>query len=105
VASVPSHKLFPAAGKEATSNTVPERGSHRQRKSAHKFRGCEPAFALDLDLPQQQSACTATDGNSAGPDTLDDPVEITHVYDRDEAHEVIRRSQQDYRALFPELSR
>jgi len=41
----------------------------------------------------------------AGPDTLDDPVEITHVYDRDEAHEVIRRSQQDYRALFPELSR
>jgi len=41
----------------------------------------------------------------AGPDTLDDPVEITHIYDRDEAHEVIRRSQQDYRALFPELSR
>src|ERR1041385_8272736 len=40
----------------------------------------------------------------AGPDTLADPVEITHVYDRDEAHEVIRRSQQDYRALFPELS-
>ena len=39
----------------------------------------------------------------AGPDALDQKVEITHVYDRDEAHEVIRRSQEDYRALFPDL--
>ncbi len=38
----------------------------------------------------------------AGPDALDVQVEITHVYDRDEAHEVIRRSQQDYRTLFPD---
>ena len=28
-------------------------------------------------------------------------VEITDVYGRDEAHEVIRRSQEDYRAAFP----
>ena len=35
----------------------------------------------------------------AGPDAADANVEITHVYDRDEAHEVIRRSQRDYRAL------
>jgi hypothetical protein len=27
-------------------------------------------------------------------------VAITHVYDRDEAHEVIRRSQEDYRMHF-----
>lgn len=31
-----------------------------------------------------------------GPDTLEHPVEITHVYDRDEAMEVIRLSQVDY---------
>jgi hypothetical protein len=28
-------------------------------------------------------------------------VEITHVYDREEAHEVIQRSHQDYVARFP----
>jgi len=38
----------------------------------------------------------------AGPDALDLQVEITHVYDRDEAHEVIRRSRLDYRVLFPD---
>ncbi len=32
-------------------------------------------------------------------------VEITHVYDRDEAHQLIRRSHADYRAHFPELAR
>jgi inorganic pyrophosphatase len=35
-----------------------------------------------------------------GPDRAAQPVEITHVYGRDEAHEVIRRSQQDYAVLF-----
>lgn len=30
-------------------------------------------------------------------------VEITHVYDREEAHEVIRRSQQDYHDKFGDL--
>jgi inorganic pyrophosphatase len=40
----------------------------------------------------------------SGPDALEHQVEITHVYDRDEAHEVIRRSQQDYRGLFPDLT-
>ncbi|MBB6094444.1 inorganic pyrophosphatase [Povalibacter uvarum] len=29
-----------------------------------------------------------------------DPVEITHIYNRTEAHEVIRRSQADYTAAF-----
>ncbi len=29
-----------------------------------------------------------------------DPVEITHIYNRAEAHEVIRRSQADYTAAF-----
>jgi inorganic pyrophosphatase len=38
-----------------------------------------------------------------GPDALGQPVEITHVYDREEAHEVIRRSRDDYRAQFPGL--
>lgn len=33
------------------------------------------------------------------------PVEITHVYGREEAHELIRRSHADYRAHFPELAR
>jgi inorganic pyrophosphatase len=37
-----------------------------------------------------------------GPDALDRVVEITHVYDREEAHEVIRRSREDYRTLFPD---
>jgi inorganic pyrophosphatase len=32
-------------------------------------------------------------------------VEITHVYGRDEAHELIRRSYADYLAHFPELAR
>ena len=31
-----------------------------------------------------------------GPDRVGHPVEITHVYGRDEAHEVIRCSQADY---------
>ena len=39
----------------------------------------------------------------SGPDALEHQVEITHVYDREEAHEVIRRSQEDYRTLFPGL--
>jgi len=32
-------------------------------------------------------------------------VEITHVYGREEAHQLIRRSHADYRAHFPELAR
>ena len=40
----------------------------------------------------------------SGPDAIEHQVEITHVYDRDEAHEVIRRSQRDYKALFPDLA-
>jgi inorganic pyrophosphatase len=39
----------------------------------------------------------------SGPDALEHQVEITHVYDRDEAHEVIRRSRADYRLQFPGL--
>lgn len=39
----------------------------------------------------------------ASPDALEHQVEITHVYDREEAHEVIRRSREDYRASFPGL--
>ena len=35
-----------------------------------------------------------------GPDRTSRPVEITHVYGRDEAHEVIRRSQYDYMSRF-----
>jgi inorganic pyrophosphatase len=34
------------------------------------------------------------------PDRAAHAVEITHVYDREEAHEVIRRSHQDYLARF-----
>jgi inorganic pyrophosphatase len=33
-----------------------------------------------------------------GPDRAAHAVEITHVYGRDEAHDVIRRSAQDYEA-------
>lgn len=33
----------------------------------------------------------------------DDEVAITHVYDRQEALEVIERSREDYQALFPDL--
>jgi inorganic pyrophosphatase len=36
-----------------------------------------------------------------GPDRQQHPVEITHVYGRDEAHEVIARSAQDYVAHWP----
>lgn len=35
------------------------------------------------------------------PDRADHTVEITHVYGRDEAHEVIRRSQEDYQRHYP----
>jgi inorganic pyrophosphatase len=35
-----------------------------------------------------------------GPDRATRTVEITHVYGRDEAHEAIRRSQEDYRTYF-----
>jgi inorganic pyrophosphatase len=35
-----------------------------------------------------------------GPDRAAQTVEVTHVYGRDEAHEVIRRSQQDYGVVF-----
>lgn len=38
------------------------------------------------------------------PGTDDGPCEITHVYGRDEAHEVIRRGQDDYREQFGSLS-
>jgi inorganic pyrophosphatase len=41
----------------------------------------------------------------AGPDALDLAVEITHIYDREEAHDVIRRSQLDYRSLFPDRAK
>jgi inorganic pyrophosphatase len=37
------------------------------------------------------------------PEALGAQVEITDVYDRDEAHEVIRRSQEDYRVLYPDV--
>ncbi len=40
----------------------------------------------------------------SGPDALEHQVEITHVYDREEAHEVIRRSERDYKTLFPDLA-
>jgi inorganic pyrophosphatase len=36
-----------------------------------------------------------------GPDRAAHTVEITHVYGRDEAHEAIRRSAQDYEAHWP----
>jgi inorganic pyrophosphatase len=39
------------------------------------------------------------------PDTATRVVEITHVYGRAEAHDLIRRSHFDYRAHFPELAR
>ena len=38
-----------------------------------------------------------------GPDRATHPVEITHVYGREEAHEAIRRSHEDYLAHFPDL--
>jgi inorganic pyrophosphatase len=40
----------------------------------------------------------------SGPDAVEHQVEITDVYDREEAHEVIRRCRRDYEALFPELA-
>ena len=40
-----------------------------------------------------------------GPDRSSHPVEITHVYGRDEAHEVIGRSQEDYAAHLPDFQR
>ena len=38
-----------------------------------------------------------------GPDDARVSCEITHVYDRNEAHEVIRRSQEDYARQFADL--
>jgi inorganic pyrophosphatase len=38
-----------------------------------------------------------------GPDDAHASCEITHVYDRTEAHEVIRRSQEDYARQFADL--
>jgi inorganic pyrophosphatase len=40
-----------------------------------------------------------------GPDRVGHVVEITHVYGRDEAHEAIRRSQEDYAAHLDEIRR
>ena len=41
-----------------------------------------------------------------GPDRGDrQPVEITHVFRREDAHEVIRRSRRDYLARFDETFR
>jgi inorganic pyrophosphatase len=37
------------------------------------------------------------------PDRLSRAVEITHVYGREEAHDVIERSRADYDAQFPGL--
>ncbi|HXJ80577.1 MAG TPA: inorganic pyrophosphatase [Candidatus Methylomirabilis sp.] len=37
------------------------------------------------------------------PASTEHTTEITHVYDREEAYEVIRRSQEDYRAKFGDL--
>jgi len=37
------------------------------------------------------------------PASTEHPTEITHVYDRLEAHEVILRSQEDYKAQFGDL--
>jgi len=37
------------------------------------------------------------------PDAVDKVCEITHIYDRQEAQEVIRRGQEDYRLRFPDL--
>jgi inorganic pyrophosphatase len=38
-----------------------------------------------------------------GPDRATRVVEITHVYGRDEAHEVIRRSREDYRSRYADF--
>jgi inorganic pyrophosphatase len=40
-----------------------------------------------------------------GPDEAHPSCEITHVYSRGEAHEVIRRSREDYEKRFPTLSK
>ncbi len=40
-----------------------------------------------------------------GPDRAQRVVEIAHVYDREEAYEVIRRSRDDYRAHRDEIQR
>ena len=34
------------------------------------------------------------------PGAVEKPIEITHVFGREEAHEIIRRSQEDYHELF-----
>ena len=72
MASVPSHKIFPAARKEAISKIALERGSWRQWKSAQELRCCEPAFSLDLNLFEKQSAHSAADSDSATSNALDD---------------------------------
>ncbi len=40
-----------------------------------------------------------------GPDEAHPSCEITHVYSRSEAHEVIRRSREDYEKRFPGVSK
>ena len=57
---------------EAISKILPERGSRLQSKSAHKFRGCEPAFPLDLNLFEEQPARTAGDHDTATSSALND---------------------------------
>jgi inorganic pyrophosphatase len=37
------------------------------------------------------------------PDAVDKVCEITHIYGREEAQEVIRRGQEDYRLRFPDM--
>ncbi len=39
------------------------------------------------------------------PGAVEKPIEITHVFGRDEAHDVIRRAQEDYHELFGYLER
>lgn len=40
-----------------------------------------------------------------GPDSPQVPCEITHTYNREEAHEVLRRSQDDYEVRFKDLEK
>ena len=57
-------------------------------------------FLTYKQIPGEASAWKKEGGWSAGADPAKKQVEIPEIYDAAEAHEVIRRTQEDYRAKF-----
>jgi len=90
VQAIPIGGLRMIDGKEADDKIVAVLSGDAVFGSIRDIADCPPALVDRLRhyfLTYKQ-----------GPDRAQRTVEITHVYGRDEAHEVIRRSAQDYEA-------